>query len=411
MSYEYYMNKLKLTKEKNQPLTQRQYQEPTNKNGFTNEDLYYYRPQVLPDTFNCSPIHKSKNTPKSVRLLGSITPINSSPKKPIVNLNSKLTFKEGSNFNSNLTSMRSNLSNIENDPFILNQDNYATQKLTNRNTNNYCISNPYEENKFNFLSNLPNQMSYTSRYINKQPSFGSIDLCKHMNVISPTNKNPMTSSVFSFDKMLQKSQSVNDFNSPKSTSSQIKEGESPIRSNEHSPLNKSQKSYTSKLSHANIYLEKRHQQEVERLHQLRHEKALRENAEMRDRPQISEFSKLLVRNRCNSNLNVFERLSDKNEIKRKQDEIKYLNKATYGDKLKFTPKINSRSKSYHRDLKDLFEWNKQKEQNLESERSKVLNSNNPNPSIYPKSEEILKEFNPGYLEMKVEDRLLQKGQK
>lgn len=238
--------------------------------------------------------------------------------------------------------------------------------------------------------------------------------------------NLMTSSNFSFEKLIKKSNSMSSIRSPINIHplelEKIQEEENsnyvPEKKilRDYSNLNKTDRfhNYDHYInSNAHLYLERRHLEEMERLNHLRYEKMVKENQEVRDRPIISENSKFIAGRKLayQGAGSVFDRLTDKTQLRRKQEEINFLNKIIYDEKFNHKPKINKVSKNCQRDVNDLLDWKRRKEERQESRREKQTKSIFTAPMVDPYSEDLLRENNPKYLQMKVEDRLYQQAQK
>jgi hypothetical protein len=122
---------------------------------------------------------------------------------------------------------------------------------------------------------------------------------------------------------------------------------------------------------------------------------------------IKNFEK---RKNSHSNLDnnsVFNRLTDNHQFLKKEKEIKLMDDLYNKHPCSFEPEINKISKLQNRNVNDLYNWmNMKKEKRIRLENE--MNKNCPT-KILPYSEEILKDLNPLYLEKKVEDRLIEKG--
>ena len=108
-----------------------------------------------------------------------------------------------------------------------------------------------------------------------------------------------------------------------------------------------------------------------------------------------------------NNNSVFNRLTDNHQFLKKENQIKLMDDLYNKNPCSFEPEINKISKLQNRNVNDLYIWMNKKEGKriiLENE----INKKSP-AKILPYSEEILKDLNPLYLEKKVEDRLIEKG--
>ena len=152
-----------------------------------------------------------------------------------------------------------------------------------------------------------------------------------------------------------------------------------------------------------------------KLELIRTERYLKESKELQDRPIINKNSnrianKLISRENIMSEYpppSVFDRLSDISRIKNHNFHIEKMRKQLTDTHI---PNINKNSKKMKRTIKDLYTWqNKiQRKQNESTEHlNKLLNEKKIKTNAT--SEIILREKKSGYLNMKVEDRLLEQG--
>lgn len=155
----------------------------------------------------------------------------------------------------------------------------------------------------------------------------------------------------------------------------------------------------------NHYLQRRHTEAQEKLMKLKLEKQKKEILELRDRPKISENSKRIVE-RITNGVNVYDRLTNKNNQRRKDEEIRRLETLT---KPVSKPCINETSEKLQRTIDDLYEWQRK----LDEKKTNLSNNQNKRvcqrPQILRQSEDMLREKMPDYLYTKVEDRLLERG--
>jgi hypothetical protein len=298
-----------------------------------------------------------------------------------------------------------------------------SREVNERGNFNPDYYNPkYEQSKSNNNQEKGMLLNYDYQKFSDSPIK---NLDENKNIVSHPS-NLMTSSNFSFEKLIKKSNSMSSLRSPKNIHplelEKIQEEENsnyvPEKKilRDYSNLNKTDRFYNYDHyinSNAHLYLERRHLEEMERLNHLRYEKMVKENQEVRDRPIISENSKFMASRKIayQGAGSVFDRLTDKTQLRRKQEEINFLNKIIYDEKFKHKPKINKVSKNCQRDVNDLLEWKRRKEERQESRREKQSKSIFTAPMVDPYSEDLLKENNPKYLQMKVEDRLYQQVQK
>lgn len=72
------------------------------------------------------------------------------------------------------------------------------------------------------------------------------------------------------------------------------------------------------------YLQRRHNESQQKIMKIKNEKIINEIKELRDRPNISAKSRKIVENSHHINANVFDRLTNKSQSRKKQLEIKKL---------------------------------------------------------------------------------------
>ena len=107
---------------------------------------------------------------------------------------------------------------------------------------------------------------------------------------------------------------------------------------------------------------------------------------------------------------MFDRLTSGVDSRKRMEEIKNLEKKLNG---RYCPKINNSSHLLERNIDDLFQW-KIKLERKKSETEKSFHEmclNDNQPKICETSEIILKEKKGGYLSKRVEDRLIEQGEK
>lgn len=102
------------------------------------------------------------------------------------------------------------------------------------------------------------------------------------------------------------------------------------------------------------YLNRRHVEASERLKKIKEEKEINEKNCVKSIPQINNNSKLLSQKSCSGD--VFTRLN--NQQRKKLESIKRIENQLEES---YKPIINSRSKLINRTIKDLYDWNKKKE--------------------------------------------------
>jgi hypothetical protein len=299
-----------------------------------------------------------------------------------------------------------------------------------KNNDGHGYNTQFQDNK-----NLKNITKDQNKYINTKvkyvdPLSSNNDISKqndiHLNM-NPQIPNEIIGSL-SFEEFIKKSQSMSSINdkervrnrnrnnimkeidhktnidlksipNPKiNTKSKIQnEGTNPER--EYTNSNESQ-------NRVGMYLDRRHREEKERINQIRTERINQENKNIKDKPTISKNSKKLLDQKSNDK-SVFKRLTDNNQFLKKEEDLKLLDEIYNQSPCTFEPEINQISKLQKRDVNDLYNWMMRKEtKRLERE---IKTNIKKNTKILPNSEEILKEINPNYLEKRVEDRLIEKG--
>ena len=155
-----------------------------------------------------------------------------------------------------------------------------------------------------------------------------------------------------------------------------------------------------------LYWKRKDKEKEAKLEQIRTERILKEEKELQDRPKINLNSKKLI-NKKVKKIDVFDRLSDLNQIKNHNQQIEKMRQQL---KESHIPFINDSSRKMKRTIDDLINWKNK------NERKKTESANNFNKmmkrkqiKVNPLSEEILKEKKSEYLNKKVEDRLLEQG--
>lgn len=117
------------------------------------------------------------------------------------------------------------------------------------------------------------------------------------------------------------------------------------------------------------YFQRRHLQTQEKLIKLKNEQIKKEKEHLRDRPRISENSRKII-DRITNNADVFERLTNKNQERKKLEEIQKIEEINNKNKEK--PEINESSKNLQRTIDDLYYW----KYNLEEKKTKELETIN-----------------------------------
>jgi hypothetical protein len=136
-------------------------------------------------------------------------------------------------------------------------------------------------------------------------------------------------------------------------------------------LNKSTLLNTSKHSASSVsyYLDRRHVETMEKINYMRSEQLKTEYGELREKPQLSKNSLVIAQRLGNSN--VFDRLTNGSQGRRKKDELKIIerNCSKNFDK----PRINDSSQQLTRTIDDLLTWKKKVEMKKENKFEEELN--------------------------------------
>ena len=164
-------------------------------------------------------------------------------------------------------------------------------------------------------------------------------------------------------------------------------------------------------SSADNYWQRRELETQEKLNKIKNEIYQKELGELKEKPTISKNSqKIASKIRSKSTERVYNRLANGYDIRKKNEEIEQIEKKTNRNK---APSINNSSKGMKRTVDDLLQWK------AAVERKKIETINNLNtsitsnlvPKINKSSEQILKENKPDYFNKKVEDRLIEQGER
>ncbi len=140
--------------------------------------------------------------------------------------------------------------------------------------------------------------------------------------------------------------------------------------NSRQSKNKSISSIHSSDSHVmytsvDMYLQRRHTETQQKLKKLKEEKINKEFEELRDRPQISKKSKMIVDRLITNKQNVFDRLTSKCDQRKKTENLYKIQEINNKNTSK--PAINETSEKLQRTIDDLYLWHK----NL-SEKKEVI---------------------------------------
>ena len=172
---------------------------------------------------------------------------------------------------------------------------------------------------------------------------------------------------------------------------------------------------TSKYSTSSVnqYLDRRHYETQEKISNMRSEQIKTEYMELREKPQISKNSMIIAEKLGDKN--VFQRLTCNSRIRRREEELKSIERNS--SKVLDKPNINDSSQLMTRTLDDLYIWKRKVDSKKERKYEEELNVNYQfnkkiviKPVIENSSEKILRERVPHYLDTKVEDRLIGKGE-
>ena len=161
------------------------------------------------------------------------------------------------------------------------------------------------------------------------------------------------------------------------------------------------------INSTEVYWKRKDKEKEQKLERIRTERILQEEKELQDRPKINQNSRKIINRKKYQNNDVFNRLSDLNQIKNHNLQIEKMREKFTEN---HTPYINDNSRRMKRTIDDLYIWKNK------NERKKTESANNFNKmmkgnqiKINPLSEEILREKKSEYLNKKVEDRLLEQG--
>jgi len=304
----------------------------------------------------------------------------------------------------------------------------------NRDPLNICYVNNNDTHGYNtqFQNNkiaVKNQNQYANtktKFLNPLSSNNGISKNNEVQLNMNSQISNKIIGSLSFEEFIKKSQSMPSFNDREGnrptnnlmkeivhdTKNEYKTIPNPkieTKAQTHNEGASPEREYTNPYKSQNrvgMYLDRRHREEKERINQIRTEKINQEKKTIKDKPTISKNSKKLIEQKSNDK-SVFKRLTDNNQFLKKEEDLKLLDKIYNQSPCTFEPEINQISKLQKRDVNDLYNWNMRKEAKI---LEKEFKSNiKKNTKTLPNSEEILKEVNPDYLEKKVEDRLIEKG--
>jgi hypothetical protein len=136
-------------------------------------------------------------------------------------------------------------------------------------------------------------------------------------------------------------------------------------------LNRSTLLNTSKHSASSVsyYLDRRHMETMEKVNYMRSEQLKTEYGELREKPQLSKNSLVIAQRLGNSN--VFDRLTNGSQGRRKKDELKIIERNISKNFEK--PRINDSSQQLTRTIDDLLNWKKKVEMKRENKYEEELN--------------------------------------
>ena len=168
---------------------------------------------------------------------------------------------------------------------------------------------------------------------------------------------------------------------------------------------------TSEYSSINSYWNKRSQDTIQKISEIKNELFQKEENEIKLIPKISQKSKELAKNSDKYNIefnNIYDRLFYINNlnlnlnIDKENNNMKKINQ--------HQPLINEKSKKMTRTVDDLYSWQNKKENKIKENKENIFKK-----TVYKKnntnreSEAILKERRPNYIHKRVEDRLIEQG--
>ena len=307
------------------------------------------------------------------------------------NHNNNINFKKSNSFKGELIYQPEK--NIKNSPSFtpiksgLKKKKNSSNRLNQNNKFFTFNTNANEKNKRNIINNITqrknNEIINSKRRINRKENEKSNRV--------RVNKTPIKKNLTLF----------NNINYNKTFSIDKNE----INNENYMTNNFTQNNY--EINSTELYWKKKDKEKEKKLEQIRTERILKEDKEMQDRPKINENSRKIINKKGQKKLDVFDRLSDINQIKNHMKEIEKIKEKF---KESHTPYINDNSRKMKRTIDDLYIWkNKNERKKTESANNfnKMINKNKI--KINPISEEILKENKYDYLNKRVEDRLLEQG--
>ena len=332
-----------------------------------------------------------------------------------------ISFKKSSSLKDNLLQIYQPEKTITNSPsFTPIRSNFPKQRnISNKKEKNYFNSksnvNINVSSKSNSINNIARMKKYNNKFGNsEEESLNSKKINNFNDYQNEKNRNQTTRKNLTPSKIKGIWVETNNINYNKTYSIDKDENNNNYNINNNiynnnyinSNNSKSNKSNIYSLNSTELYWKKKEKEKEKKLEQIRTERILKEEKELQDRPRINKKSKKII-NKKMKNIDVFDRLSDLNQIKNHNEQIEKMREQL---KESYTPYINDNSKKMKRTIDDLYNW-KNKNERKKTESANNFNKNMKKKQIIvnPLSEEILREKKSDYLNKKVEDRLLEQG--
>ena len=338
---------------------------------------------------------------------------------PTLNKNNINNFKISKQKNNNIQSKTNNNENqfkpikefkkrrIGDSTSLIKPNNNINKPISINNTYNKFI------NESNNIVN-PNISNIINQRNNNSVNTSKIDLNFSEKIVCPKSDykfsyNPLNYNNNNNNNNIKRSKSQQKFNSNKKNNNNI-----TLISNS-SVMNNNNTSIYSSIDN---YWQRRQNETQNKLNNIRNEEFQKEQCELQKKPKISKNSikiakklrQYTVNNNNNNNVNedVFSRLTNKKYIEKHNEEIKRLSELNNKN---HSPNINESSKLMKRTIEDLYTW-----QNIidrkKSEAKNYIDSQENKTNLYTnlKSDKILMNRKPDYINKKVEDRLLEQGE-
>ena len=166
-------------------------------------------------------------------------------------------------------------------------------------------------------------------------------------------------------------------------------------------------------SNLNTFWQLRNLKTLNKLEEIKKEKLLKEENELKFIPKINSNSIKIISQKVINDIhfnNLYDKLTYHNNAHFSNllnNENNNKNNIACNEKA-YKPIINSKSKKLKRDINDLYIWQNKKENKLKRIKSEIYTIKKTK-NINQFSEEILKRKRPIYLNKKVEDRLIEQG--